>query len=59
MPAPQARTWEATHDAGEIYTIETFAYDYDNAEAQRYQFSWKLMEKWKPENGMIINYQIP
>lgn len=59
LPAPQAKTWEATHVAGEIYTIETFAYDYDNAEAQCYQFSWKLMEKWKPENGMITNYQIP
>lgn len=39
LPAPQGKVWEATHVAGEIYTIETFAYDHGNAEAQSYQLS--------------------
>lgn len=49
--------WEATHVAGEMYATEPFAYDHDKAEAQSYSLSWKLMEKWKPEDGMVTKYQ--
>lgn len=35
----------------EKVATEPLAYDHDKAEAQSYSLSWKLMEKWKPEDG--------
>lgn len=46
----------SSHGAGEIQATEPFASDHGNAEVEL-SVQLKLMEKWKPEDGMITDYQ--